>query len=104
MGNGVVKTALVVDVAGQSDKVHQRPPKLAERTDGPFTILDRPGVATADGDGRPKMQFLADNWQRRDRAQPNDVAELVRRVGGEFHGNSARRRWCTRPPRTAARP
>ena len=29
------------------------------------------------------MQFLADNWQRRDRAKPNDVAELVRCAGDE---------------------
>jgi hypothetical protein len=30
------------------------------------------------------VQVLADTWQRRDRAEPNDVAELVRRVGHEF--------------------
>jgi hypothetical protein len=30
------------------------------------------------------VQLLADSWPWRDRAQPDDVAELVRRVGDEF--------------------
>ena len=84
MGDGVVEAALVVDVQGGSDKVHERRPELAERADGTLTVLDGPGVAAGDGDGRPEVQFLADDWQRRDRAEPNDVAELVWRVGDEF--------------------
>src|SRR4249919_1373643 len=84
MGDGAADAALVVDVESGFHKVHQRRPELAERMDGALAVLDRPGVAAGDGDGRPEVQFLADSWQRRDRAEPNDVAELVRRVGDEF--------------------
>ena len=56
---------------------------MAERTDGALTVLDRSGVAAGHGDRRPEVEVLVDNWQRRDRAEPNDVAELIRRVGDE---------------------
>jgi hypothetical protein len=84
VGDGVVGAALMVDVHGGSNKVHERRPELAERTDRPLAVLDGPGVAAGEGDGRPEVQLLADTGQRRNRAQPNDVAELVRRVGDEF--------------------
>src|SRR4029453_9457934 len=84
MGDGVIDAALVVDVEGGFDQVHERRSELAERTDGALTALDGPGIAAGDGDGRPEMQLPADSWPRRDRAQPNDVAELVRAVGAEL--------------------
>ena len=67
-----------------SDQVHERRPELAERTDGTLPVLDGPGVAAGNGDGRPEVQLLVDDRQRRDRAEPNDVAELVGCVGDEL--------------------
>src|SRR4029453_264841 len=84
MRDGVVDAALVVDVERGSDQIHERPPELAERTDGDLTVLDGPGVAADHGDGRPEVQLLADSRQTRDRAEPNDGAELVGRVGEDF--------------------
>ena len=42
MGDGVVDAALVVDVQGGSDKVHERGPEFAKRTDGTLPVLDGP--------------------------------------------------------------
>ena len=74
----------MVDVQGGSDQIHERGPELAERTDRTLPVFDGSGVAAGDGDGRPEVEVLADSWPRRDRAQPDDVAELVGRVGDEF--------------------
>ncbi len=57
MRDGVVDAALVVDVQGWSDKVHERRPEPAECTDGAFPVLDGPGVAAGNGDGRPEVQL-----------------------------------------------
>ena len=78
--DAVVETALMVDVGGGPDQVHERGPEPAERTDGPLTVLDGSGVAAAHGDGRPEVEVLVDDRQRRDRAEPDHVAELVRRA------------------------
>ena len=74
VGDDVVDASLMVDVRGGFDQVHERRPELAERTDRTLTLFDRPGIAAADGDGRPEVQFPADSWPRRDRPEPNDVA------------------------------
>ena len=74
----------MVDVEGGSDQVDERRPELAERADGTLTVFDRPGVAAGDSDGRSEVEVSADSWPRRDRAEPDDVAELLRRVGEEF--------------------
>ncbi len=84
MGDGVVEAALMVDVQGGSDQIHERGPELAERTDGTLTVFDGSGVAAGHGDRRPEVEVLVDNRQRRDRAEPDDVAELVRCVGDEL--------------------
>ena len=42
VGDGVVDAALVVDVQGGSDQVHERGPELAERTDGTLTSSTGP--------------------------------------------------------------
>ena len=84
MGDGVVEAALMVDVQGGSDQIHDRGPELAEGTDGPLTVVEGSGVAAAHGDGRPEVKVLVDNRQRRDRAEPDDVPELVRCVGDEL--------------------
>src|ERR671918_722923 len=84
MGDGVVNAALVVDVPRGSDEVDEWRPELAERTDDTLTVLDGPGVAAGHRDGRPEVQFLVDHRQRWDRAEPDDVPELVRRVGDEL--------------------
>ena len=84
VGDAVVETALMVDVEGGSDQIHERGPELAERTDGTLTVLDGSGVAAGHGDGRPEVEVLVDDRQRRDRAEPDDVAELVRRAGDEL--------------------
>ena len=83
MGDGVVDAALVVDVPAGSDQVHERGPEPAERTDGTLTLLDRSGVAAGHGDRRPEVEVPVDDRQRRDRAEPDDVPELVRCAGGE---------------------
>ena len=84
MGDGVVDAALVVDVQRGSDEVHERRPELAERTDGALTVLDGSAVAAGHRDGRPEVQVLVDHRQRWDRAEPDDVPELVGRVGDEL--------------------
>ena len=83
MGDGVVDAALMVDVQGGPDQVHERGPELAERADGALTVFDGSGVAAGHGDGRPEVQLVVDDRQRRDRAEPDDGPELVGRVGGE---------------------
>ena len=84
MGDGVVDGALVADVQGGSDQVHERFPELAERTDGTLTVFDGSGVAAGHGDCRPEVEVLGDSRPRRDRAEPDDVPELVRCVGDEL--------------------
>ena len=84
VGDGVVEAALMVDVQGGSDQIHDRGPELAECTDGPLTVVDGSGVAAAHGDCRPEVKVLVDHRQRRDRAEPDDVPELVRCVGDEL--------------------
>ena len=81
--DGVVDAALMVDVQRGSDQVHERCSELAERTDGTLTVLDGSGVAAGHRDGRPEVQLVVDDRQRRDRAEPDDGPELVGRVGDE---------------------
>jgi hypothetical protein len=83
MGDGVVYAALMVDVQRGSDQIHERGPELAERAHRTLTVFDGPRVAAAHGDGRPEMEALVDTRQRRDRAEPDDVPELVRCVAEE---------------------
>ena len=73
----------MVDVQRGSDQIHERCSELAERTDGTLTVLDGSGVAAGNRDGWPEVQLVADDRQRRDRAEPNDGPELVGRVGDE---------------------
>ena len=65
MGDGVVDAALMVDVQGGSDQIHERGPELAERTDGTLTVFDGSGVAAGHRDGRPEVEALVDQRQRR---------------------------------------
>lgn len=65
MGDGVVDAALMVDVQGGADQIHERGPELAERTDGTLTVWDGSGVTAGHGDCRPEVQVLVDNRQRR---------------------------------------
>ena len=61
VGDGVVDAALMVDVQGGTDQIHERGPELAQRTDGTLTVFDGSGVAAGDGDCRPEVEVLVDN-------------------------------------------
>jgi hypothetical protein len=81
--DGVVEAALVVDVQGGSDQVHERSSELAERTDSTLPCLHRSGIAAGHRDGWAEVQLVIDDGQRWDRAEPDDGPELVGRVGDE---------------------
>ena len=81
--DGVVDAALVIDVERGSDQVHERGPELAERTNSTFTVIHGSGIAAGHRDRRSEVELVADDRQRRDRAEPDDGPELVGRVGYE---------------------
>ena len=104
MRDGVVDAALMVDVQRGSDQIDERSSVLAERAEGTLAVLDGSGVAAGHRDGRPEVQLLGDDRQRRDRAEPDDGAELVGRVGDEVAVEAQDVGRCPRPPRGPVRP
>src|SRR4029453_6709768 len=79
--DGVVDAALMVDVQRGSDQIHERSPKMAEPADGTLTCLHGSGVAAGNRDGRPEVQLVADDRQRRDRGGPDGWSEPARGPG-----------------------
>ena len=84
MRDGVIEDALLVDVQRRSDQIQERRSELAQRVDGTLAVFDGSRVAAADRDCGPEVKVLVDNRQGRDRAEPHDVAELVRRIRDEL--------------------
>ncbi len=75
--------ALESDVRRGCEQVDERPPEPADCPHRTLAVFDGAGIAAVDGDGRPPVQVLRYVRQRRDCAEPDDGAELVRRVGDE---------------------